>query len=159
MLRKVALISLLSSAGFAEATSIYKCVDANGRMAFSQTPCSDSAEHLTINVPNIGTSGSTNARAMLDKVEKANRPAEIDREIKKREEDIKNYQKEMDSELSRLRSRKDHAANNLAGATWEGSISTEMNAVVANGKTKIEDARANIESLKSEKNKLNSQNH
>jgi hypothetical protein len=34
-----------------------------------------------------------------------------------------------DKELSRLRASKSNASNNLAGATWEQSLSTEMSAI------------------------------
>ena len=74
----------------------------------------------------------------MDDIEKSNRLREIGRETKKLEKEIGNYQKEMDSEIQRLRDKKTYAANNLAGATWEESISTEMSAVVASIKTKID---------------------
>ena len=153
MLRKAVLIAF-SCIGSAEAASIYKCVDDKGRVEFSQSPCSDAAERLTIDVPNIGTEGSTNARVILDEIKKAHRPREIDREIKTLERDISGYQKEMDTEMRLLRGRKKYAANNLAGATWEESISTEMSAVVASFKTKIENARVGIRNLRDEKDKI-----
>ncbi|MBV1920419.1 MAG: DUF4124 domain-containing protein [Pseudomonadales bacterium] len=151
MLRKAVLILALSIVSSVEATSIYKCIGENGRTEFSQSPCSDSAEHLIIDVPKIGTAGSTNARKVVDDIEKSNRLREIDRETKKLEKEISNYQKEMDSEIRRLRNKKQYAANNLAGATWEESISTEMSAIVASIKTKIDAAREKIKSLKDEK--------
>jgi len=151
MLKRATLISILACIGSVEATSIYKCIGSNGRVEFSQSPCSDSAEHLVIDVPNIGTAGSTNARVVLDDIEKSNRLREIDREIKKLEKEISRHQDEMDYEIQRLRDKKMYAANNLAGATWEESISTEMNAIVASIKTKIDAARAKIQSLTEEK--------
>ena len=151
MLKKTTLMFLLACIGNAEATSIYKCVGDNGRVEFSQSPCSDSAERLVIDVPKIGTAGSTNAREVLNDIERSNRLREIGRETKKLEKQISNYQKEMDSEIRRLREKKMYAANNLAGATWEESISTEMNAIVASIKTKIDAARAKIQSLNDEK--------
>ncbi len=151
MLRKVVLISVLIGINSVEAASIYKCVGENGRIEFSQSPCSDTAEPLIINVPKIGTSGSTNAREVLNDIEKSNRLRDIERETKKLEKRINSYQSEMDSEIRRLRDKKMYAANNLAGATWEESISTEMSAIVASIKTKIDAARAKIQSLKEEK--------
>ncbi len=154
MLKKAVLILVLSCVSSAEATSIYKCIGESGRTEFSQAPCSDSAEHLIIDVPKIGTTGSTNARKVLDDIEKSNRLREINRETKKLEKGISNYQKEMDSEIRRLRDKKMYAANNLAGATWEESISTEMSAIVASIKTKIDAAREKIKSLNDEKEKM-----
>ncbi len=151
MLKEAVLILALSIVSSVEATSIYKCIGENGRTEFSQSPCSDSAEHLIIDVPKIGTAGSTNARKVVDDIEKSNRLREINRETKKLEKEISNYQKEMDSEIRRLRDKKLYAANNLAGATWEESISTEMGAIVESIKTKIDAAREKIKSLKDEK--------
>jgi hypothetical protein len=39
--------------------------------------------------------------------------------------EIRDAEREMDDELEKLRQRKYRSANNLAGATWESSISQE----------------------------------
>lgn len=155
---RVLLSISLSMGCFAvEATSIYKCVNEIGRVEFSQAPCAKDAKKLTVTVPNIGTEGSTAAREMLKKVEDANRPREIDNEIKDLEKNIAKFEKAMDADIQRLKDQKKYASNNLAGATWEESISTEMSATVASYRAKIENARAQIKYLQEEKLRLNAQ--
>ena len=137
-----------------QATSVYKCTNTKGFVEFSESPCSDNAEKIQVSAPIIGTEGSTNAKKILKSIEKNNRPREIDNEIKKLENQITEFQKSLDSELEALQDRKKYAANNLAGATWEGSISTEMQAVVDKYKTKISNARSQIEYLRTEKDRI-----
>lgn len=83
-----------------------------------------------------------------------NRKREIDYQIERLEQDIARYQRDMDSELAELRNRKGHAGNNLAGATWEQSISQEMQAIPARYQTKISTAQARITSLREERKRL-----
>lgn len=66
------------------------------------------------------------------------------------ERQIERYQKDMDAELAALRNAKDAAANNLAGATWEQSLSTEMQAVTTKYQTKIKIAQDKIATLREE---------
>lgn len=58
--------------------------------------------------------------------------------IAKNDEEIKLFQAQMDLELAELQQKKLNARNNLAGATWEQSISTEMNAVTSRYRSKID---------------------
>ena len=52
-----------------------------------------------------------------------------------------------DTELERLRAKKALANNNLAGAAYEQSISTEMQAVVAKYNGEIQAAREDLQQL------------
>ncbi len=52
--------------------------------------------------------------------------------------------------MARLKRKKMHANNNLAGATWEESISSEMQSVAESYKTKIQSAQNQIDDTRRE---------
>ena len=110
------------------------CTDSQGRKSFQSQPCGDGvkAEVREYEVRESAPSepGVLPTDSDIYKQMKAdNRRAQINREIKKSENAISRYQSQMNAELAALRSKKGRANNNLAGATWEQSISTEMQAV------------------------------
>ncbi len=70
--------------------------------------------------------------------------------IKELEREIVDTQKRMDFEMEALRAKKGYARNNLAGATWEQSISTEMQAVASKYNADINNKREQIRMLQAE---------
>lgn len=66
------------------------------------------------------------------------------------EREVVSLQSSMDRELALLRLKKSTAANNLAGATWEQSISTEMQAVTARYQEQISAKREQIKVIQGE---------
>jgi hypothetical protein len=56
----------------------------------------------------------------------------------------------MDRELAALREEQSKAKNNLAGATWQQSIATEMTAVTNKYQLKIQDAQHRLDAIKSD---------
>lgn len=80
--------------------------------------------------------------------------SEITREISLMEGRVDNYRRAMDSEMNRLRNKKLYANNNLAGATWEQSISDEMNAVASKYDSMIRAAQNRIDQLRNEEDRL-----
>lgn len=70
-------------------------------------------------------------RASDEKQEKERRRAEINEEITRLDSAIAASRSAMDAEMALLQQRKATANNNLAGATYEQALSTEMQAVVA----------------------------
>lgn len=76
------------------------------------------------------------------------RQREIAYAIRDSEQEIDGYRAQMDRELAALQYKKSQANNNLAGATWEQSISTEMQAVSEKYRTKIQIARDRIVDLR-----------
>ena len=54
---------------------------------------------------------------------------------------------ERDAKLAALRDKKSYANNNLAGATWEKSISDEMQAVAQRYNADIANAREDLRAL------------
>lgn len=150
-----ALASLLTAG---PAAAVYKC-QVNGETVFSQTPCAADAEKVEVKVhrPSEGETKAAEERANWLREENAamradrkSRDAAI--EIAKLEREIEGYQVQMDKELAALRGQKARANNNLAGATWEQSIATEMQAVVDKYSTKIKINRDKIAALREQQN-------
>jgi predicted RNase H-like nuclease (RuvC/YqgF family) len=126
---------------------IYKCVN-EGKTTFSQLPCGETAQVVTVK-PSKRNESSTASREIYTKQLNA---IEIRIEIKKLEREISQLRtkkrsllRTMDAELATLRQKKQTAANNLAGATWEASISSEMQSVSHSYKTKIETTQSRID--------------
>ena len=144
----------LSSAANAQ---VYKCTVPGGGVSMQQTPCATGARGEQIDVrPGSGHKPLPRAEPSDKKpdgamrgppsaptyVEQANRMtnARLLRELTQQREEILqesgNLSHDMDSKLASLKNTKGLARNNLAGATWEQSLSTEMLAVVETYKVK-----------------------
>lgn len=140
------LVLLLLAPGVALAQ--YKCTGPGGSVSFQQTPCaaSQSQQTLTLKVApapmraqassdavgNAGAStGGTVEQRMARQLEKERRVRELEQAVGQTEFNMANRSSQMTNEMAALRSRKQSANNNLAGATLEQSISTEMQAVAS----------------------------
>lgn len=130
---------------------VYKCTDAKGRVAYQAAPCPQgAAAAVTIKesepapmpaegepAPVAAPAGSSpeEQSALLAKqareADRNQRLRQISRSIADAETRIGDYHRAMDAEMARLRSEKARAMNNLAGATWDASLSAEMQAVAA----------------------------
>lgn len=127
---------------------IYKCKGDRGVTVFSERPCGDDATEVTVQDNNAGIGGApaegfANVRA--DMAERA-----LERKIREKRSQISRIEEARERELAKLRNRKRYANNNLAGATWEESISTEMNAVVAQYRSSLEIRRDELRRLQDE---------
>jgi len=135
------LVTLLLT--FSAQAKIYKCVDANGRTNYTQTKCPN-AQEIIIRSQKIyhqpATSSVNSIAKKASVMASARRVKEIDREINDHRERIVYLQQRMRSEIAQLREKKYYANNNLAGATWEQSISQEIEAV-----TKRYDIEINVQ--------------
>ena len=83
------------------------------------------------------------------------RTQELQAQIQQAEDAIANRNTQMSAELNALGAKKTLARNNLAGATYEQSVSTEMQAVTQKYKTmndvdleRIKQMRADLAALK-----------
>jgi hypothetical protein len=137
----------------ANAAEIYQCKDAKGRSVFSQTPCGKDATKKTIQGPaELGTvipDGDPAKRLIY-----SNERRELDRKIASQKRYISGLQSSMDRDLAGLRAKKSQANNNLAGAQWEQSISTEMQAVTERYRSKISIAENQLDRLLTESAEL-----
>lgn len=150
-----AIAALLATA---PAAAVYKC-QVNGETVFSQTPCAANAEEVQLKVhrPSDDEAKAAEQRATWLKEENAamraeRKSREAGIEIAKLEREIEVYHEQMDKELAALREQKASANNNLAGATLEQSIATEMQAVVEKYNTKIKLNRDKIAVLRASQN-------
>lgn len=145
--------------------AVYKC-KVDGATVYTSSPCVSGGTEIHVqetpalakpggnetgdasNGPGLGEEKTTrhSERAYLAQ-------REIDkksREIKKHKKNIKRYRKRMRSELAALKRKKGYARNNLAGATWEQSISTEMRSVTEKYQQMIDSEKYDIDALKDE---------
>ena len=152
---RITLAALCLLASVPAAVQVNKCVVA-GKVVYQAAPCKSGTQQAVIqprsDVSEAAAQANREKFLADDKVRQTNnRRARIDDAITALARDIDAYQKAMDVELAALQARKAQANNNLAGATWEQSIATEMQAVTAKYKAKIETAQERIKGLRSER--------
>lgn len=134
-MKRVGMISaaLLMLVGQAHA-EMYKCTE-GGRVTFQGTPCkAGTGVAVTIkpsSLPEPGTDPAGQLKSKLEATAAADKRKGVEQEIAYLNGRIQSNLRAMDAEISLLRSKKNYARNNLAGATWEQSISGEMQAVTA----------------------------
>ncbi len=132
---------------------MYKCSE-NGRTVFQEHPCKGGGGEIKVR-PQSGEAQPTRPagnnltgqaapddrlsaqQAQLAAMEKSRKSREVEFQIKVSEREIRDLEREQERELEALREKKAYARNNLAGATWEQSISTEMQSVVERYKSRI----------------------
>lgn len=140
------------------AAQVNKCV-VDGKVVYQAAPCKTGTQKAVI-MPrhDIAEDDAKMAREKFLEADGArkqrDKKASVDDQIAWNERQIAEYQKAMDAELAALKASKTQAANNLAGATYEQSISTEMQAVTAKYQTKIQAAQEKIKSLRKERESL-----
>ena len=123
----------------------YKCVDPQGRTTFQQTACVGLQKQQLLNVhaapPDAAQPqpasmvGKSADERILATLVRDRRIREIEQVIADTDFVINNRNAAMTGEMDALRNRKVYAKNNLAGATWEQSVSMEMQAVASKYKT------------------------
>lgn len=147
-----------------DAAAINKCV-IDGKTVYTDAPCPTAAKATAIAPPasgfdrpesSVAAPGGMAAREkkVLGAMVTSRRLAEIDGEIERSQGLISAYRNSMDTRLSLLRVRKLSANNNLAGATYEQSLSTEMDATVRAYTTKINIEQSKIDGLRAERASL-----
>ena len=163
MMRVVLVVVLAFAGAVCSAQTIYKCPDANGRLSMQDTPCAGGS---SINVkPASGADSSvsttaTNApppsverkslKSDVEQMARERRLREIEYEISQRNSRIGGVQAESERRIAQLRQEKLRAKNNLAGATWEQSLSSEMQAIATDTQTKIAALQLDIANLEKE---------
>ncbi|NCT82026.1 MAG: DUF4124 domain-containing protein [Comamonadaceae bacterium] len=131
-------IAALAVAGAASAQ--FKCTGADGRISFQQTPCERGAKAAPLELKPVPRSAEPSAseatpdwkrrdEVALQQYAAERRVRELEAEISGLEAAIASRNAGTEAEISRLRNAKGRANNNLAGATWEQSLSSEMQAI------------------------------
>ncbi len=143
----------------APAAAVNKCVDDAGKVVYQSAPCPATAKGSEITLqkaPPAPVTSPADAEELqriqqtASAMERERRLKEIDREMGSAEGLIADYRQKMNSELSALQQKKQLANNNLAGATWEQSISAEMSAVTQKYDTLIRNQQTRIERLRAD---------
>lgn len=156
----IAIASATALTTPAAQAQIYKCTVA-GKTVFSDQPCDADAKPLDVRpASGRGTdqrlsdgapiNASSNPQELLSRMERDRRIRDLEHEIRARRSRIGDEQSAMDREIAALRQQKARANNNLAGATWEKSISEEMNAVVGRYDVRIRTLQDEINRLESD---------
>lgn len=162
-------MSLAIVLGVAPAWAINKCKGPDGQITYQAQPCAggsgqvirvQSAPSAVTAAPDkaVTASGQSPEQRALAGMEKDRRIREVTHEIADIEQRIEARNQQMNREMEILKQRKSRANNNLAGATWEQSLSTEMQAVATKYKAmndvdfeKIKALRTTLASLQSGK--------
>lgn len=145
------------------AMAINKCVNDAGQVVYQSAPCPASAKggELTLQKAVPASAPSPADAEELKRIqqtasalERERRLTEIDREIQRLEGRITDHRSAMDGEMANLRRKKLLANNNLAGATWEQSISEEMNAVTQKYDALIRSDQSRIDQFQNDADRL-----
>jgi hypothetical protein len=172
MRRALIAAAALLAALCAPAWAINKCTGPDGKVAFQDAPCS-AGKSETLDVrPAAGRAPSAHSagageppagvvpKPMTEAQRVEKQVADSQRERRKQELEwrlvpealaaITGLRKSCDREMQALRVKKASANNNLAGAQWETSISTEMGAVATRCDTRQRELREDADVLRKE---------
>lgn len=167
MTRLVLLMLVIGSIN--PAWAVNKCTGADGKVSFQDMPCSGRGEALDVR-PATGSAQQpqpsssqadrpsappkTEAQRINEQVEQsrnARRLQELELVELPRVYSIQSQQRaSCDAQIQSLRRDKGFAKNNLAGATWEQSLSTEMIAIASRCETRGREIQADIDQLRKE---------
>jgi hypothetical protein len=176
-MKKIAAIALLAVCA-GQAWAVNKCTLPDGRITFQDAPCAGSATGELIKIrPASGyvsappeapqpaaTSGTPNANTetpkpknQLQKMQEQLANSQNDRKRQELEVRVSNTSlamnknaTECDQQLNELKEQKKLAKNNLAGATWEQSLSTEMQAIAGRCDTRARELQTTLDDAKKE---------
>ena len=176
MIKQTLLLSTVMA--FAPAWAINKCVGADGKVSFQDAPCAGQGSEIQVK-PASGSApkSAPTVAPVADSPQQAG-AASATNTVKKKEGAfgeswqrrtwleqsglpnarvaIDNHQNRCLQQQSNLASQKSRANNNLAGATWEQSISAEMQAAATMCDAKARELRAQLESYEREYRELQS---
>ena len=140
---------------------VYKCKD-GATTVFSSQPCAADAKPISVR-PAAGSAvaaqapapaGADAQRSIVQRGNDAANRRILDDEIYRKTRSLTALQEEAEAAQESLRDKKRRAANNLAGATWEKSISEEMSATALSYQTRIQAAQRELDDLKSRRAKI-----
>lgn len=173
-LLKLAAISVAMFAA-SPAWCITKCTGADGKVVFQDVPCAGKSEQLIVrpasgNAPAPKVSSDTATRPSAPPVANAPKASAEgafgeswqrrtyleNRGLADARSALAAHQNRCDAQQRDLSAKKGRAANNLAGATWEQSISAEMQAAATLCDSRARELRSNLDSVERELRDLQS---
>lgn len=167
---KTLAVLIATTALAAPAWAVNKCTGPDGKVVFQDAPCAGKGERIDVR-PASGASSvvprpaapaaSAAAPAPMTEAQRlegvlASSQAQRRRTdleallVPQAKQAIDRNRSQCDQEMQGLRARKAAANNNLAGATWEASLSQEMQAVATRCDTKHRELRDDHETLLTE---------
>lgn len=170
-----ATVLLAVALAVAPTWAINKCKGADGKFVFQDAPCVGSGERIDVRpasghapapAPVQAGSAATAAPAAAAPAQPAGkkegtfgaswqRKTDLETHlIKNTRASLNNHLQACAAQQSALARKKGQARNNLAGATWEQSISAEMQAAATICDTKARDIRAQLEGYEKELREL-----
>lgn len=144
----ICLGSLIVVTPLLSQADVYKCTT-NGSVTFSDMPCGNDAKPMELNVYMPPAELVAKANKQTQDIEQNLAASKKKHQIEALHSEIETKKLKRDNELGMLRSKKKLAANNLAGATWENSISAEMQAVTLRYQSEIDALNTQIAALQS----------
>ena len=161
------LVLAMALVSTAPAWAINRCTGPDGKSVFQDAPCAGKGEKIEVRPATGGSPAPTPAAAQGARPAIAKEGAFGEswqrrtylenRGIADARGAIVAHQNQCDAKQKELAAKKGQATNNLAGATWEQSISTEMQAAAMLCDSKRRDLRAQLESLEKELRELQAQ--
>jgi len=144
-------VALMLAVTGTQATPVYKCTDANGKLTFSQQPCEGEAGTEVIEVKHTTHGVDFVAEGDFSKVEAENTARassrQRDKSIAIRQRNLSILRNERDAKIARLRAEQNNTRNNAAGAAYHGSLATEIQTITQDYRSRIqaeEDAIARL---------------
>lgn len=150
---------------------VYKCKDPSGTTVYSAQPCAINAKPIDLRPasgssrqaapaaapvsPSAETSSvASDPRTLVQRGNDAAQRRILDDDITRKQREIAAMNAEHEAEQAALREKKGRARNNLAGATWEQSISDEMQAVAAAHNTRVSIAQRELEDMRTRRARM-----
>jgi len=158
MLKRTLLLTALAIPAASNA-AVYQC-KVNGQTVFSDQPCGDNAKEIEVKAPARSGTGpmvNSGAQQFLEGRKTKSQIERIDRRISKLQDRKKDARQSMDRALDRYQIKKSYANNNLAGATWEGSLAQEANVLRERYQSEIESIDREIDRLREDKRRIQEQ--
>lgn len=174
--RAAAIVLLCFAAS--SAWAVNRCIGPDGKVVFQDAPCSGKGEMIRVR-PASGPSPSpaqvqgtdsssggtsdekrplTEAQRIEQQIaasQKARRKQELEvRIVPDAEFAVAQHRMQCDQQIRDLQAKKATANNNLAGATWEGSISQEMTAIATRCDTRNRELREQADRFRAECQRL-----
>lgn len=148
------LFGLLSIPLTATSESVYKCVDAQGKVTFSQRPCGDNAQEVQVRTTPAAEDAGDRLADTIDQHEELSRrlnAQSIEEQLRRREQELDSLsiaRDRKDAEFERLYA--EAVAKDPRNYTLQRSIMTRQNAMRSEYDTKISKAQRDVSRLQSE---------
>lgn len=149
--------------------AINKCTGADGKVVFQDAACAGKGEKMnvrpasgdgappqptaspTTNAPEKSKTEAQRIETQISESQRNRRKQELEvRLVPDAQGSIRTQRAQCDQDFKALQDKKAQASNNLAGATWETSISSEMTALATRCDTRNREIREQLDTLRKE---------